>query len=540
MATYRYDTPRLSRTSTIEEISVRMLQQIGDKGIFENFNEVYFIAHSMGGLVVKRVLVELNRPAQVDKLRKVKAALFIAAPTQGSNSAELASFLSANPQIANMKRADLNVFLQGLENQWQNLMRDRQASLFPRSFCAYETKPTYGTVVVSRVYAASHCDQTPFPVDENHIDIVKPAGRDGAIYDWARARILETSILTQPTVIGAQTKFQSGDHVSDIETLLGEVPDPEYRKLVAAVIHAFEPKSELAVGALVNTTDGTRKVDVILRSSDRSRVTAIDIVYTPMERKAGVEVVDAAESKKRDIKADVMLLCSNTGFDEMAIKKAKRARIGIMSVLHRGDQRVKAVIEEIMYLRKWDLNPFTFVYHGEAGLPKNVKLHDIKFNGESVDAWLIWRAMMIAVHNPTIVIGRDLTASFNLKKTTEFEIGEKRIKLDGFSVRFHPHVKWFSQTVQLDASTGIYDYARGKVRLAGGKNSYIIQGIDFYEGIPLPFPPEIEDLEGGLIPGEIDVSLHTFGIPHEIGDYNPMLEAIVRPEDLTTRIDNTP
>ncbi len=197
VATYHYDTPGFSRTSTIEEIAVRMSRQIEDKGVFERFNEVYFIAHSMGGLLVKRVLVELNRPAQIEKLRKVKAALFIAVPTQGSNPAELASFLSANPQIANMKPVDLNAFLQGLENQWQNLMRDRQASPFPRSFCAYETKPTYGTVIVSRVYAATYCDQNQFPVDENHLDIVKPVSRASTIYDWVRARILAASILAQ-------------------------------------------------------------------------------------------------------------------------------------------------------------------------------------------------------------------------------------------------------------------------------------------------------------------------------------------------------
>lgn len=203
VATYRYDTPVFHLTSTIEEIAVRMLRQIEDENIFEKYNEVYFIGHSMGGLVTKRVLVDLHRPTQIDKLRKVKAVLFIATPAQGSNIAELASYLSANPQIANMKPADLNAFLQGLEDQWQDLMRERSVPTFPRSFCAYETKPTYGTVTVSRVYAATYCDQNPFPVDENHADIVKPASRDSAIYDWARARILETSILAE----GPRLKF---------------------------------------------------------------------------------------------------------------------------------------------------------------------------------------------------------------------------------------------------------------------------------------------------------------------------------------------
>jgi pimeloyl-ACP methyl ester carboxylesterase len=203
VATYRYDTPQFSRTSTIAEIANRMLRQIDDKGIFSNFNEIYFIAHSMGGLVVKQILVDLNRPTQTDKLRKVKAVLFISTPAQGATLADVGAYLTLNPQVANMKPADLNAFLQTLEDQWQNLMRERQAPPFPQCFCAYETKPTYGTVVVSRVYAATLCDQNSFAVDENHAEIVKPASRNSAIYDWARARILTTSTLAQ----GLQLKY---------------------------------------------------------------------------------------------------------------------------------------------------------------------------------------------------------------------------------------------------------------------------------------------------------------------------------------------
>ncbi len=203
VATYRYDTSLLNRTSSVEEIAVRMLRQIEDKGVLEKYKEVYFIAHSMGGLVVKRVLVDLHRPNEMDKLRKIKAVLFIATPVQGSNFAELASYLSFNPQLASLKPSEFNDFLQTLENQYQNLMRDRPAPTFPRSFCAYETKPTYGTVIVSRRDAATTCDQTPIAVDENHTNIVKPMSRDSTIYGWARARILETSILAE----GPRLKF---------------------------------------------------------------------------------------------------------------------------------------------------------------------------------------------------------------------------------------------------------------------------------------------------------------------------------------------
>lgn len=197
VATYRYDSPYLQRTSSINEIAGRMLRQLEDEGVFEKYKEIYFIAHSMGGLVVKRVLVDLNRPNQTAKLRKVKAVLYISTPAQGADMAEVGSWLSVNPQLRDMRPADFNTFLQTLEDQWQNLLRDRGSERFPQSFCAHETKPTHGIIIVSRVYASTFCDQNSFAVDEDHANITKPGSVESDIYVWARARILQTSVLAE-------------------------------------------------------------------------------------------------------------------------------------------------------------------------------------------------------------------------------------------------------------------------------------------------------------------------------------------------------
>ena len=190
-----YDTPLFARTSGIEEIATRLLRKLEDEDVFKKYKEIYFISHSMGGLVTKRILVDLNRPSQVEKLRRVKAVLYISTPAQGADRAEIASWLSLNPQLQDMRAADLNSFLQGLENQWQNLIRDRNIQLFPRSFCAYETKPTHGVRIVTRVYAATSCDQNPFPVDADHENIVKPVSQTADVYTWTRARIHEATNL---------------------------------------------------------------------------------------------------------------------------------------------------------------------------------------------------------------------------------------------------------------------------------------------------------------------------------------------------------
>ena len=193
VATIRYDTPFLSRASTIEEAASRSLGRLQDEAVFRKYDEIYFIAHSMGGLLVKRMLVELNHSRQPESCRRVRAVLYISTPAQGANLADLGSWLSINPQLRDMRQADLNSFMQSLENDWQNLIRGRDSRRVPRSYCAYETKPTYGTMVVNRLYAATICDENPVPIDENHSTIVKPLNRQADIYVWARARIQDAA-----------------------------------------------------------------------------------------------------------------------------------------------------------------------------------------------------------------------------------------------------------------------------------------------------------------------------------------------------------
>jgi len=76
-----------------------------------------------------------------------------------------------------------------------------------------------------------------------------------------------------------------------------------------------------------------------------------------------------------------------------------------------------------------------------------------------------------------------------------------------WSISFYPQTQWLTQIVRLDAKAGIYDYIRGRVRLAPGSNSYTITGVDFDKATPISNPPEMPELGVGLIPGEIDTAL---------------------------------
>lgn len=164
----------------------------------------------MGGLVTKRLLVELNRPTELETLRRIRTVLFISTPAQGATLAETASWLSLNPQLRDMAPADLNSFLQSLDNQWDAFLQDRDTTgrVFPRVYCAYETVPTAGVMVVSRIYAASRCDPPRYPIDLDHNAIVKPGSRDDEPYVWARTRIIETAAMSPIPTAGYQGNIE--------------------------------------------------------------------------------------------------------------------------------------------------------------------------------------------------------------------------------------------------------------------------------------------------------------------------------------------
>ena len=102
-----FASPFLSRASTIEEIAQRLLQQFRDRGFFSRYSQIHFVTHSMGGLVIKRFLTELNRAAEAETLRRVRTVVLISTPSLGAPIAELAALLSLNPQTRDIAPADL-------------------------------------------------------------------------------------------------------------------------------------------------------------------------------------------------------------------------------------------------------------------------------------------------------------------------------------------------------------------------------------------------------------------------------------------------
>jgi pimeloyl-ACP methyl ester carboxylesterase len=164
-------SPMILWSLSINELADRL--PIFLDAVVGSHKDVVFLAHSMGGLVVRQYL--MNRR---DAAAKTRMIYFFATPTQGSQMAELATAVgSRNPQLKGMARWRDAEYVGAAHNQWIG-------AKFPiRSYCAYEKIP-YPLVglIVPPTSATALCNEVPQAMEFNHEEIVKPGTRDDIRY----------------------------------------------------------------------------------------------------------------------------------------------------------------------------------------------------------------------------------------------------------------------------------------------------------------------------------------------------------------------
>ena len=153
---------------------------------------VVFVCHSLGGLVVKKILLNLQqqamrRPEAADFLQRVMEVVFAATPHTGSAQAtwlDRLRFLAWPSSVARVLVAndpalrDINVAYRGLADERRTILRHQ---IF------YETRDTPAGEIVDEGSADPGLPgDPPVPIDADHISIVKPADRSSLLY--ARVR----------------------------------------------------------------------------------------------------------------------------------------------------------------------------------------------------------------------------------------------------------------------------------------------------------------------------------------------------------------
>jgi hypothetical protein len=265
---------------------------------------------------------------------------------------------------------------------------------------------------------------------------------------------------------------------------------------------AFDLGADVKEGQWVKGPDGRLDLDVAVRGTIDGKPTLAVIECKDFDLKktgkVGREYVDALDSKRHDLNANIAMICSNSGFTEDALNKAARKGIGAISVLYKGDRRVKVINKQQIVFRKITLGPIRCDFPGTIFVTNE---DEFKYDGLPVKNWIQTKAINITMMNSKLT---KIKATFNLTMPNQFQIGQRTITLGQIVLQFTPETRWFSRTVELDAGLGLYDYLRGQVKFVQGANSYEIKGMDFDKGVLLDDEPEIDT---GMMPGEVKVAL---------------------------------
>jgi len=152
---------RMNIEDIVNNLSNRL---IADK-IFSEHREVVFVCHSLGGLIVERLLLK-----QRELDRQVRFIYFFGTPQTGVDIAKFGQLLSSDPVFRDLAADEDNEDLQAIDGEW------RAAHLGIPTYCAYETKRLYVARLVDRDSATRNCTETEVAINENHIGMVKPSG----------------------------------------------------------------------------------------------------------------------------------------------------------------------------------------------------------------------------------------------------------------------------------------------------------------------------------------------------------------------------
>ncbi len=211
-------SPVLGDGPSVVDIAKQLNSQLAIKKILPptpngRYQKIYFVAHSLGNLIVRQAMQSKSLYENID----VPLIVALAAPNQGADLANVAQHISDNPTLQSMSEFQRNDYLKALNENW---LIDHHLT---EVACAYETKafpapenpglwrsiadfftPQVG-YIVSQTSAISVCSPTrkPRPFSTDHVWIAKPGERrlEDFRHQWLREQLTMVSNVQKPFTI---------------------------------------------------------------------------------------------------------------------------------------------------------------------------------------------------------------------------------------------------------------------------------------------------------------------------------------------------
>jgi tetratricopeptide (TPR) repeat protein len=175
---HQYKTEMFKRGQlNIDELAEELKVRLDAHGVMQH-GQLIFIAHSMGGLIARTLLLKYS-----DVAHKTRFIFFLSTPTSGATIANWAELVSSrNPQFREMRWMKSSDFLANIQRNW--MAKGYTCTI--SSYCLYEKEETYATLVVDQGSASSLCNKPLVPVQADHIGIAKPSNQSAVQYQAFR------------------------------------------------------------------------------------------------------------------------------------------------------------------------------------------------------------------------------------------------------------------------------------------------------------------------------------------------------------------
>jgi pimeloyl-ACP methyl ester carboxylesterase len=257
----------------IQAAADRLDEYLAHDHVLPDYQEVVFVAHGMGGLVILRELLSHQQ-----LLERVPLIVFYSTPQSGAQIAALAHKVANNSSLAELLPANKDDrYLKALSSEWK-----ADGAIRPHVTCAYAEHPTNGLLVVPSTGATDFCDEPYATVDADQISIVKPTGpRDQAVtvlvdalYNYA-VGIQFLGKLETPDFIAAgdHSIFNFGNLTSDTST--ATLVNSGFRKLRYTISGIADPHA-LRISPDPRSTprqiEGTRSTNGVITDRNREQL----------------------------------------------------------------------------------------------------------------------------------------------------------------------------------------------------------------------------------------------------------------------------
>lgn len=279
-----------------------------------------------------------------------------------------------------------------------------------------------------------------------------------------------------------------------------------YQQLVAEVLQVFQPNAVVSHGQWIKGPDGSLDLDVSIRGLINGKQQHFVIECKDFDvtksGKVGRPLVDAFESKRRDIGADWVAMCSNSGFTADALRKCARVGIGAITLMRQGDRRVRAVVDDEVYVRKYTLTGAEVKLIGIGAARKWIEERQIL--GKAIEDWMIARIRQILFLEPRIDESFAACHRIDPRFTTGiYSEPSDKYRLDLLASL---DITWTAREATWDSDNAVFNYLTQKIHqpMQDGLKHSISMTVDIANPRPVPHPPSFVN------PGRMGSVVHPF------------------------------